>query len=92
MVFAILNMASLEALSKSSDMALPAKKATSFTQGFVTVNKRCPLYEQPASSGPALAYLETGRRLWLTTVDSQWLVATTKVTAKEIFIPQSCIQ
>ncbi len=75
---------------------LPVKRgSSSFTHGFKILSKQCAFHKQPTEKSKRVLKVKQGRKIWMTAMDSQWLIAKTKRTArntaKSIYIHKSCV-
>ena len=72
---------------------LPVKRGpSSFTQGYKVFNKKCAIHKTPSAVSKKLFYAEAGKRIWVTALDSQWLVAVTSKSKREVYIPNTCLR
>ena len=84
-------MTTLPAAAGNKTQQLPIKRRpASFTQGFKMVSKKCGIKSAPKKNIKPIFYVESGKRLWLTAMDSEWMIAKTKNNQKELYIHSSC--
>ena len=81
------------AIAGALPQKLPVKRGpASFTQGFKVTSKSCAFRNSPAVQAPKAFTVKAGRKIWMTAMDSQWLIAKTKApSTKEVFIHKSCV-
>lgn len=90
-VFFLTTTLSSQSLAGGMPQKLPEKRGpASFTQGFKVLSKTCKTRKAPSVRSRGVFSIPSGKKVWLTAMDSQWMIAKTQ-SSKDVYIHTSCL-